>query len=230
MTQEIVTAEKQEDSFMAMMERLATAENVDVIKIEKMMDLHERMLNRNAKQAYMAAFARMQPEIPTIIRTGKTNNATYAKYEDIVASIQEVLGKHGFGFSHRVNQLDGKIEVVCVLSHNDGHSEETQFIAPADTSGSKNTVQAIGSTVSYGKRYTLSALLGLATKDDNNAEGEVVDTEKAAEIDILIREVNANREQFNKRFGIENVQQLLIKDYETAKKLLLQKKGAKRNG
>jgi hypothetical protein len=217
----------QEQGFLAMMERLAMS-NIDVSMLEKMMELHERTLNRNAKQSYMSAFAQMQPHLPAVIRAGKTNNATYAKFEDIVATIQEVLGQYGFGFSHRVNQTEGKIEVTCILSHRDGHSEETLFIAPADTSGSKNAVQAIGSTVSYGKRYTLNALLGIATKDeDNNGNGAIVDTKKSAEIDTLIRETNSNREKFHKRFCIDNVQHLLMKDYETAKQMLMQKKGGK---
>lgn len=230
MTTEIVTIEKNEseNSFMAMMERLATAENVDVSKIEKMMDLHERILNRNAKQAYMAAFAKMQPEIPTVIKTGKTNNATYAKYENIVASIQEVLGKYGFGFSHRVNQTEGKIEVVCILSHCEGHSEETQFIAPADTSGSKNTVQAIGSTVSYGKRYTLNALLGIASKDEDTDGNALVDTEQAAKIDTLLRETKADRKAFLAYFKSDDVRNLRAVDYDNAVKMLNSK--VKKNG
>jgi hypothetical protein len=39
---------------------------------------------------------------------------------------------------------------------------------PIDTSGSKTSVQGIGSTVSYGKRYTLCALLNISTGDDTD--------------------------------------------------------------
>jgi hypothetical protein len=44
-----------------------------------------------------------------------------------------------------------------VLSHELGHSEETTMTLPLDTSGSKNNVQAVGSSTSYGKRYTATA-------------------------------------------------------------------------
>lgn len=226
-----LTTHEGENSFLTVMERLVTSKEVDAAKIEKMMDLQERILNRNAKQEYMAAFAEMQPEIPSVIKTGRTNNATYAKYEKIVESIQPILGKHGFGFSHRVNQSNGQIEVVCILSHRGGHSEETQFIAPADTSGSKNSVQAIGSTVSYGKRYTLNALLGISTKDeDNDDNGAVVENEKAVEVDQLIIATGTKKDQFLTMFGISDVRDLLEKDYKTAKRFLELKKGAKKNG
>ena len=39
---------------------------------------------------------------------------------------------------------------------------------PLDTSGSKNGVQAVGSTVSYGKRYAICALLNISTGDDTD--------------------------------------------------------------
>lgn len=217
------------DKFLAMMERLATSKDVDVAKIEKMMDLQERILNRNAKQEYMAAFAQMQPEIPAIIKTGKTNNSTYAKYENIVEGVQDILGNYGFGFSHRVRQSDGKIEITCILSHRGGHSEETQFVSPADTSDSKNSVQAIGSTISYGKRYTLNALLGISTKDeDNDGNGAVVETEVAVEIDQLINSTGTKKDSFLAMFGIKDVRDLLEKDYETAKRFLQMKKNAKK--
>ena len=49
---------------------------------------------------------------------------------------------------------------------------------PADTSGSKNVVQAIGSSVSYGKRYTMQALLNITSggeDDDGHSGGEAAE-------------------------------------------------------
>ena len=57
------------------------------------------------------------------------------------------------------------------LLHKEGHKEKTTLLVPFDYSGSKkhNPAQAMGSSVSYGKRYTLCALLNIATRDDNDA-------------------------------------------------------------
>jgi hypothetical protein len=50
-----------------------------------------------------------------------------------------------------------------------GHSEEGAVLEGApDTSGSKNSIQAVGSTVSYLERYTLLAATGLAAKDQDD--------------------------------------------------------------
>jgi len=47
---------------------------------------------------------------------------------------------------------------------------------PLDNSGSKNAVQAVGSSVSYGKRYVMAALLNITTRgedDDGNAAAPI---------------------------------------------------------
>src|SRR5258708_10458648 len=59
----------------------------------------------------------------------------------------------------------GTIRVPCTLTHAQGHSESVSMSAQPDTSGSKNSIQAIGSTTSYLQRYTLFAATGLAPKD-----------------------------------------------------------------
>jgi hypothetical protein len=60
------------------------------------------------------------------------------------------------------------VKVTCKLTHKQGHSEEVTLEAPLDTSGGKNNIQAMGSSVSYLERYTLLAITGLATKEQDD--------------------------------------------------------------
>ena len=62
-----------------------------------------------------------------------------------------------------------------------GHSEETTLKAPPDTSGSKNSIQAIGSTVTYLERYTLLAATGMAAAGMDN-DGRFADEEQKPKI------------------------------------------------
>jgi hypothetical protein len=62
-----------------------------------------------------------------------------------------------------------------------GHSEETTLKAIPDTSGSKNSIQAIGSTVTYLERYTLLAAMGMAAAGMDN-DGRTVDEEQKPKI------------------------------------------------
>lgn len=175
-------------------------------------------MERNAKAAYDAAFSAMQPDLPEIVERGGIKDRSgriqskYALWEDINEAIKPVLSKHGFGISFRTGQSDGKIVVTGVLSHRDGHREETTMELPTDTSGSKNAVQAVGSSTSYGKRYTAQALLNLTSRgedDDGKAAGaateDTITEAQASVIRELIEKADLATETFCKRWNIEAI-------------------------
>jgi hypothetical protein len=156
-------------SLIEVISRAASDPKTDVEKMEKLMGMYERIMERQARAAYMSALADMQLDLPEIPENGKGHgNIKYALWEDINELIRPVLGRHGFSLSFRTGQADGKIIVTGVLSHREGHSEETTMQLPTDTSGSKNAVQAVGSSTSYGKRYTAQALLNLTSRSEDD--------------------------------------------------------------
>jgi len=164
----------------AVIERLAANKDVDVQKIEKIIEFQERIMRHQAKAAFDAAFADMQGELPVIDEKGAILvdgkvRSKYSKYEDIQAAIRPVLQKHGFAVRHRNETMpDGRLRIVGILSHRAGHSEPDEFICPPDKSGGKADIQAIGSTRSYGMRYTTIALLNIETRgldDDGRKAG-----------------------------------------------------------
>ena len=176
----------------------AMEKGYDPALIEKMMDLQERHEANEAKKAYveaMNAFKANPPEIHKDKKVsykagqGKTeySHATLAKVAD---KISKGLSEHGFSHGWTTQQNNGDVTVTCIITHKLGHSESTSLTAPTDTSGSKNPIQAIGSTVSYLERYTILALTGLATHDmddDGNAGGTkmVSDKELSQIVDML---------------------------------------------
>jgi hypothetical protein len=83
------------------------------------------------------------------------------------------LPSTGFSLSFKVRRTDNEIITTGVLAHREGHREETELALPTDTSGSKNAVQAVGSSTSYGKRYTAFALLNITStgEDDDGQKG-----------------------------------------------------------
>ena len=164
-------------------ERLAANPSVDVAKLEKIIDLQERILRHEAEAAFNAAFAAMQPEIPVIIehQIGDGGKWSYAPLEDIVAPLRPILARHGFSLSHETQWPDGKtIKVIGHLTHRNGHARRSEFQSQADNSGSKNTIQALGSSVAYGKRYTTKDLLCIVTKGEDD-DGETSEKNKQPE-------------------------------------------------
>lgn len=170
----------------ALVERVLTDPNVDVTKLERLLDVNERVMDRAAKAAFDDAFSKMWPELPEIAERGsiKNNNGVvqsrYAKYEDIQTNIRPVLAKHGFALRHRTEWPDTKqgiIRVVGILSGH-GHSEESAFESPLDKSQYRSDVQSQGSTISYGKRYTTCDLLNIITRgaDKDGQQEEKAET------------------------------------------------------
>lgn len=169
------------DNAALMFERLAKDPSVDVEKLERLIAMQERIMRHNAKAEFDAAFAQMQGEIPEIDEQGRILvdgklRSKYATNEDIQRAVKPILQRHGFSIRFRNEWLDGGklLKIVGILSHRSGHSEQDEFVAAADTSGSKNAIQALGSTRSYGQRYTTIALLNIATRgtDDDGASSE----------------------------------------------------------
>lgn len=162
--------------------------NVDIDKMERLIAMQERVRSREAETEYYAALAALQPNLPIIDERGgikdRSGNiqSTYALWEDVNEAIRPVLAEHGFSLTFRVARADNEIIVTGVLAHRGGHREDTTITLPTDTSGSKNAVQAVGSSTSYGKRYTAFALLNITSTgedDDGNKAGMKVVHETA---------------------------------------------------
>ncbi|AZD86557.1 Phage related protein [Pseudomonas chlororaphis subsp. aureofaciens] len=165
-------------TIMSIIQQVAMTPGADIDKMERLMAMHERYQAQQAKQQYDEALARMQEELPVIEERGeirdkfKNVQSTYALWEDINEKIKPILARHGFGLSFRIPSTKGGVEVEGVLSHRAGHREVTSIHLPADISGNKNAVQAVASSVSYGKRYTAGALLNFTTTgEDDDGQG-----------------------------------------------------------
>jgi hypothetical protein len=162
---------------MMVIERVASNPDADIAKLERLIELKRTIDADRGRAEFYAAFAEMQGEIPEITEKGEIKvegqvRSRFAKNEDIQKIVRPILQKHGFALSFRNQWIqDGKmLKVIGILSHRSGHSEQDEFVAAADTSGSKNAIQALGSTRSYGQRYTTIALLNIATREDDDGE------------------------------------------------------------
>lgn len=225
--QELIPSNPQAQTMalVSVIERAAYSKDVDVEKMERLLAMQERILARDAVMQFNTAMAEMQSELPEITEKGKirVNNqvrSTYATFEDINDAVKPILQRHGFAMTFRTEVKDNQITVTGVLMHRAGHREETSLPLPSDTSGSKNTVQAIGSSVHYGKRYVMSALLNITTRgedDDGQAAAtQYISESQAADLIALLEEVGADKGAFCRYFNIESVEKLPMKAHKQA--------------
>ena len=197
---------------------LAVSQNADLARISLIMDLQERWWDREAKKAYNTAMSAFKAHAPVITKNeiaifqtkDKNGNLItveweYSTLDHVHEMILSELSRHDL--SHRwitMQPTTETVRVTCVLRHKLGHSEETTLEGPVDHTGSKNAIQAIGSTTKYLMRYTLFAATGLADKSpdtDALASSPVQGNADASTKDFL-RSIQkaANREQLTEAF------------------------------
>lgn len=189
--------------------QLAVEKGASIENLEKLMDLQDRWEKKEAKKAFYNAKAKFQEQKPSIPKTkkvkytskntNKTTEYSFAALPDIQKHVDPLLAKLGLSYEYKQKQENGQIEIACVLSHDLGHSEITKLAAPADTSGNKNSIQSIGSTVTYLKRYTLCNAIGLSPEDDNDGESGLTNSE----VDILKMKVRLTELYIMKKSKLE---------------------------
>lgn len=177
----------------------AVSSGADIDMIEKLMNLQERWETGQARKAFDAAVSAAKAEIPPITRNATGHNSKkYADFAAIARVVDPIIGKHGLSYRFRTTQ-NGTIAVTCILSHKAGHSEETTLCGPADKTGNKNDIQAIGSTLSYLQRYSLVQMLGLAAAADDDGKAARSDASPPLEGSISQDEADQLRELLDEK-------------------------------
>lgn len=158
--------------------------SMDLLAMERLMGLQERWDANEAKKAYHAAMAAFKQNPPTILKdkhveftTSKGTTAyDHATIGNVVKQIVAALAEHDLSHSWSTEQLDGgQVAVTCTITHKAGHSESVTLKAGRDESGGKNSIQALGSAITYLQRYTLLAITGLAVEDGSDDDGRGAD-------------------------------------------------------
>lgn len=213
---------------MEMLDR-AVSSGASVETLTKLMDLQERWEKNQARKLFDEAIAAAKAEIAPVVRnaTGH-NNKKYADFAAIARAVDPVITKHGLSYRFRTEQSD-RIHVTCILSHKAGHSEETTLAGPPDASGSKNAIQAIGSTLTYLQRYSLTQALGLAATNDDDGETAmgVITPEQRNELQTILERIEGDIAAFCQWAKIESLAAMPAAQFGRAKQALEAKAKAK---
>lgn len=225
-----------EDGRIHPMVRLAMEGHIDPERLDKLLDVQQKWDAEQARKAFNAAMAAFRAEVPQIERTGGVDYTTaqgrtqykHAKLGYTMSVVNPLLAKHGLNPSWKTDQRDGQVFVTCCITHADGHSECTTLGAPPDTSGGKNGIQGIGSTVSYLERYTLFALAGLASDQDDDdgqsAEIERITEEQAEQIRAALKEVKGDEKAFCKFMQVGTVEDIRASEFDRGLATIKRKK------
>lgn len=214
---------------------LTNGQNLEAL--EKVLAMQERWEANQARKAFNKAMAEFKKNPPIIEKDKKVGYSTatgkvgysHASLFNVVQKITSELSKYGLSVSWRTEQ-NGQVKVTCRVSHSLGHFEETSLSAGADSSGSKNSIQAIGSTITYLERYSLLAITGLATQDmdnDGKLEEEKIDENKVDIIKKLIKELSYDEKKFLEYMAVEKIEDINSSQFAKAKMALEQRRRGK---
>ena len=234
MTEELTKYESKSAAPSSLIE-MAIMKGTDLDKLEKMLALQERWESNEARKAYHSAMAKFKANPPDIEKDKKVSfgqgKAAYshASLANVTEQINSALSQYGLSAAWTTDQTDKGVKVTCTITHEFGHSESTSLTAMPDTSGSKNSIQAIGSTISYLERYTILALTGLATRDmDDDGKGteaEYIDEKQLSQITDMINSKGVDEKSFLTYMKSESTDKILAKDFSKAITALKKAKG-----
>lgn len=174
MSSEVKVVEQQQDQYLGMIQS-AVEKGADIAQIEKLMDLKERFEDRQAEKDFNIAMAGFQSTVPIIEKAGKVEykatKYSYAKLEDIAQAIRPSLKENGLSYRFSQEQDGAHITVACIITHSSGHTISNSLTSLPDTSGNKDALKSIASTITYLRRYTLTGALGIVVGGEDDDGG-----------------------------------------------------------
>lgn len=133
-------------------------------------------MNKSETIAKLAeALSRAQAEMPAA-KFNSVNPFLKNKYADlgsIIDTAKPVLGKFGLAVTQLpINDGEGRVGVETVLTHASGEWISTQFSLPLADEKGKSGAQVAGSIITYLRRYSLAAILGMYSDEDTDGNSE----------------------------------------------------------
>ena len=123
------------------------------------------------------AMAKFQSEVknPNSTATNPHFHNKYAPLNEILNDVRPLLTKHGLSIVQFPSGDGDKVSMATLLMHESGEwIESDPIVLKAD----RPTAQGAGSGITYARRYSISAILGISSEDDDDGNGAVKQTKQ----------------------------------------------------
>ncbi len=196
-------------------------------QLDMVLNAQERILDRQAKQAYASAMALCQAELPKVLKT-QYNEQTKSNFEDLSAlndAIKPVYTKHGFAvsFNSCAASQEDWIGMKATVSHRDGWSEEHTFELPVDNKGmqgsvNKTVIHGVASARTYMRRYLLREIFNITTGEDIDDDGsqpaDTITEDQIAEIQKQLKITGKNELSMLNWLKVSHIHEIPAKQYD----------------
>lgn len=219
----------------------AVDRGTDPETLSRLLDLQERVMDRNAEQAFAASMVAVQSSISPVHRSAYNSQTRsyYARYEDMHKAIAPVYTSNGFVlmFGEEDSPLENNRRIICDVMHRLGHSRRYHIDVPIDNKGMKGTpnkteTHGAMSSASYGRRALEAMIFNVVftdQDDDGNAAAiqEFITAQQAADLRALAQEVGADEARFLRYLRADAFESILAQHYDRAVSALEQKRNRK---
>ena len=203
---------------------------LDVGKLDALMRMQFELEKRQNEREAIEAFTRVSAKMPRVkkngtIDMGSKGSFAFAKWEDMDAIIRPIITAEGFtlSFNSAVREGGGLI-VTGELMHRSGHVRTATIPLPLDKGPGRNDLQAVGSTLSYGKRYCAEMLLNIVREgqDDDGIKGgtRFATEEEVAELRKMIADTGTDEAKFCNLFNVAHLGELPVTSVVPARNML----------
>lgn len=180
----------QDVALMNIIERASLDPNMDVAKLEKLLDLKERWDEKQAKLAFDEAMARAQARIRPVVADdyNQQTDSRYSKLSTIVKDLSPIYTDEGFSVSFGTEDCPseklaagGWFRTTAQLTHASGYTKHYHVDLPADTTGpkgqvNKTMIHGIKSAITYARVILMGLMFNFTTSldidDDGNGAGK----------------------------------------------------------
>lgn len=163
----------------------ALESNAGIDTLERLFTLAKDMRAWQAREVFYRQKALFHARCPVIpkgrtariqTRTGPGFEYDYAGLSDILKLTMPLLSELGFSVRWNAKLENHAVVVTCFLSHEAGHMEDSgPLVMPVaggpDDGRGATPQQRVGSSMSYGRRYSFCAVTGVVPEDDEDNDG-----------------------------------------------------------
>ncbi|HET9320025.1 MAG TPA: ERF family protein [Bryobacteraceae bacterium] len=184
---------REEDPLLAMIAALTRDPSVQIEKMEKLLEMRERIQQQEAEKAFTEAMNRVQEKVPPIYKTRKIYEkngggvrSMYANLEDVDKLLRPLTLAEGFMLSYTTDptSTDKLVKLQLVVKHYRGHKETYDLALPVEDSKLRSDVQDVAAAVSFGRRILMCLAFNIVTleTDINGEQPSELLTEEQVEV------------------------------------------------
>lgn len=192
---------------------------------------HSEQINEIA-----SALSKMQGELEDATKANSGYGYKYADLSQLLSIVRPLLSKNGLCVVQPVRYEEERVIITTLVMHSSGQWLSSELgLAISGTKG-MNTAQQVGSTITYGRRYSLASVLAVHSEDDSSAIKpqqfpqddryskpptesplpKLIEGSQVVSLSELINEAKVDLATFCKQYGINHLSMLPFDKYANA--------------